>query len=359
MQNFRRLILTGALFLVVAVSATLLGAVSVSAEMPIFHVVGWGDTLFSIATRHGTTVHAIMQANNLRNPDFIFVGQRLTIPNGALPGPLRTTTYIVQQNDTLFSIATRHGTTVSALLQANGLYNYWIYVGQVLKIPGYASPAPVPQPLPQNVYHIVRSGDYLASIATRYRSTPYSIQIANKLSNPSFIWTGQKLYIPDGQPPVNQPATYSPLPPIYVPPVANPPLVVAPPVAPQPVAVQPIPVAPPVVIQPPVPAPVIPNPFSNNWEAVLITNTVGTGPCSLAAIVVGKNDWPVVVAMTDGSWISDPKYTGTKPERGPYVVEFAHACTGVWRVIPLGLNIYADVQLNGGHAEVEFHPRLN
>ena len=53
----------------------------------------------------------------------------------------------------------------------------------------------------------------------------------------------------------------------------------------------------------------------------------------------------------------DPKLTGTKPERGPYVVEFAHACTGLWRVIPLGLNIYADVTLNGGHAEVEFHPR--
>jgi hypothetical protein len=92
---------------------------------------------------------------------------------------------------------------------------------------------------------------------------------------------------------------------------------------------------------------------------VLITNTVGTGPCSLAAIVVGKTDWPVVVATPDGSWISDPKLTGTKPERGPYVVEFAHACTGVWRVIPVGLNVYADVRLNGGHAEVEFHPRAN
>jgi LysM repeat protein len=297
-----------------------------------------------------------MQANNLRNPDFIFVGQRLTIPGGALPGPLRATTYVVQQNDTLFSIATRHGTTVSALMQANGLYNYWIYVGQVLKIPGYASPAPIPQPLPQSVYHIVRSGDYLAAIATRYRSTPYSIQIANKLSNPSFIWTGQKLYIPDGQPPVNPPMASNLLPPIGVPPVINPPLVIASPVPP--VGVQPIPVAPPIVVQPP-PAPVIPNPYAHAWEAVLITNTIGTGPCSLAAIVVGKNDWPVVVATTDGAWISDPKYTGTKPERGPYVVEFAHACTGVWRVIPLGLNIYADVQLNGGHAEVEFHPRLN
>jgi LysM repeat protein len=351
MQSSRHLILTGLFFLVIVISMMIVGADTASADLPVTHVVGWGDTLFSIATSHGSTVHAIMQANNLRDPDFIFVGQRLIIPSGAMPGPLNSTMYVVQQNDTLFSIATRYGTTVSALMQANGLYNYWIYVGQVLKISAYAStdPLPVPQPLPQNVYHIVRPGDYLASIATRYKSTPYAIQITNKLPNPSFIWAGQKLYIPNGQPPVNPSTAYSLLPSIYVPPVVNPPLAIA----------SPAPALPPVIVQPAVPAPAISNGFANTWEAVLITNTVGTGPCSLAAIVVGKTDWPVVVATTDGSWISDPKYTGTKPERGPYVVEFAHACTGVWRVIPLGLNIYADVQLNGGHAEVEFHPRLN
>lgn len=345
MQNYRRLILTALFLLGVTLSITLVSAVGLSAEMPIVHVVSWGETLFSIAASHGTTVHAIMQANNLRNPDYIFVGQRLTIPSSAMPGSL-STTYVVQQNDTLFSIATRHGTTVNALMQANRLYNYWIYAGQVLQIPSYASSVPVSPPQPQGVYHIVRPGDYLTAIAARYRSSPYSIQIANKLPNPSFIWSGQKLYIPNGQPPVNPPMVYNPVSPIYVPPIINPPLAIASPV-------------PPVVVQPPPPTPVTPNLYASSWEAVLITNTVGTGPCSLAAIVVGKTDWPVVVATTDGSWISDPKYTGTKPERGPYVVEFAHACTGIWRVIPLGLNIYADVQLNGGHAEVEFHPRYN
>ncbi len=344
MQNYRQWLFVGCFFLIVALGVMGLGAPTVFADAPLYHIVGWGDTLYSIATRYGTSVHAIMQANNLRNPDFIFVGQRLVISGSATPS--HATTYVVQQNDTLFSIATRHGTSVSALMQANGLYNYWIYVGQVLKIPGYAAPAPISPPLPQQLYHIVRPGDYLAGIAARYRSTPYAIQIANKLSNPSFIWTGQKLYIPDGQPPVNPTAPYNPLPPIAIPPVINPPLVIASPV-------------PPPVVPPPPPAPVIPNPSAQIWEAVLITNTVGTGPCSLAAIVVGKTDWPVVVATTDGSWISDPKYTGTKPEHGPYVVEFAHACTGVWRVIPLGLNIYADVQLQGGHAEVEFHLRQN
>ncbi len=345
---------------VLALTLGILGlSATVAADASAIHVVSWGDTLFSIANRYGTTVHAIMQANNLRNPDYIFVGQRLVIPGSTQPMPV--TTYAVQSGDTLFSIATRHGTTVAALMQANNLQNYWIYVGQVLKIPGYgapiaSAPAPIPSTVSRGLYYIVHPGDYLTQIATRYKTTPYAIQIANKLPNASFIWSGQRLYIPGGEAPTMPPA-YAPLPSIYVPPVVNPPLVISPQLA----QVQP-PAAPP-VMPPPVPVyptPIQPTPVpppSAGWEAVLITNTVGTGPCSLAAIVVGKTDWPVVVATTDGSWISDPKFTGTKPERGPYVVEFAHACTGVWRVIPLGLNIYADVELSGGHAEVEFHPR--
>jgi len=360
MRNHYRLILATLTVLALTLGIVALTAAEVAADAPMLHVVSWGDTLFSIANRYGTTVHAVMQANNLRNPDYIFVGQRLAISGSSGAYPSSATMYVVQSGDTLFSIATRNGTTVAALMQANRLYSYWIYVGQVLKVPGYAppppapAPAPIPLPSPQGVYHIVRPGDYLAYIATRYKSSPYTIQIANKLPNPSFIWVGQRLYIPNGEAPVNGAMAYNSLPPLYMPPVVNPPLVVNPQVIQPQVMPPPVPVYPTVVSPTP---PSILNPLADTWEAVLITNTVGTGPCSLAAIVVGKTDWPVVVATTDGSWISDPKYTGTKPERGPYVVEFAHACTGVWRVIPLGLNIYADVQLNGGHAEVEFHPR--
>jgi LysM repeat protein len=358
--------------LAVMVGVVFVDVARVSADSPMYHVVGWGDTLYSIANRYSTTVNAMMQANGIRNAEVIYVGQRLLVPGDYRPGP-NGTTYVVQSGDTLFSIANRNSTTVSTLMQANDLRNYWIYIGQSLKIPGAWGPGPLPQgPLPpgqqplqplqpgqprageqHGIYHIVRGGDYLSHIATRYKSSPYAIQIANKLPNASFLWTGQRLYIPDGQQPANDaPNSFNQLPEIYEPPMSNPPLVVGPSMGGG---------YPPVVYQTPsaAAAPGIPYPYSNSWEAVLITNTVGTGPCSLAAIVVGKNDWPVVVATPDGSWISDPKLTGTKPERGPYVVEFAHACTGLWRVIPLGLNIYADVQLNGGHAEVEFHPRYN
>ncbi len=49
------------------------------------YVVQPGDTLFLIAQRFGTTVQAIMQANNITNPDIIVVGQILIIPAGTAP----------------------------------------------------------------------------------------------------------------------------------------------------------------------------------------------------------------------------------------------------------------------------------
>ena len=44
------------------------------------YVVREGDSLSSIAARFGVSVEALQQANNLSNPDSIFVGQELTIP---------------------------------------------------------------------------------------------------------------------------------------------------------------------------------------------------------------------------------------------------------------------------------------
>jgi hypothetical protein len=45
----------------------------------VYYTVVQGDTLSSIAARFGTTVHAIMQANGLTS-DIIYVGQVLLIP---------------------------------------------------------------------------------------------------------------------------------------------------------------------------------------------------------------------------------------------------------------------------------------
>lgn len=44
------------------------------------YVVQAGDSLGGIASRFGVTLDELIQANSLTNPDFLFAGQRLTIP---------------------------------------------------------------------------------------------------------------------------------------------------------------------------------------------------------------------------------------------------------------------------------------
>lgn len=46
------------------------------------YTVRSGDTLSSIAQEQGTTVEAIVEANDIDDPDVIDIGQELTIPSG-------------------------------------------------------------------------------------------------------------------------------------------------------------------------------------------------------------------------------------------------------------------------------------
>jgi LysM repeat protein len=147
---------------VLASGLMLIMVVTVSA---LTYKVRWGDTLSGIAARFNTSVEAIVQQNQIEDPNLIFAGQDLEIPAaGETPTPApppdtppsgESGSYTVKAGDTLTQIARRFGTTVSAISQANGLWNpNYISIGQVLVIPGGGgdtgdtTPPPAPPPAP-------------------------------------------------------------------------------------------------------------------------------------------------------------------------------------------------------------------
>ncbi|MGC8780894.1 MAG: LysM peptidoglycan-binding domain-containing protein [Anaerolineae bacterium] len=83
----QRLVLWPAVAILLA--AGLLLAATASAQEGIIHVVRRGDTVGNLAWQYGVSSRAIVQANHLRNPNLIYVGQRLIIPvpGGAAPTP--------------------------------------------------------------------------------------------------------------------------------------------------------------------------------------------------------------------------------------------------------------------------------
>jgi LysM repeat protein len=138
-----------------------------SGQGNVIHVVQPGENLFRISLRYNVSMASIAAANNIANYNLIFAGQQLIIPAGGGTGttptqPAPTTptapggstgSYTVVSGDTLARIAQRFGTTVQAIVTANGIANpNLIFPGQVLNIPGAtgtpggANPTPIPSP---------------------------------------------------------------------------------------------------------------------------------------------------------------------------------------------------------------------
>jgi len=108
----------------------------------VWHTVQNGETLSSIARRYGTTWQAIANANNLSNPNNIYVGQKLKIPSGSgdsSGGPTGCRyRHTVKAGEWVWQIARDYGVSPYDILAANGLTIQsanTIYAGTVLCIP--------------------------------------------------------------------------------------------------------------------------------------------------------------------------------------------------------------------------------
>ena len=192
--------------LMVILPAAALAAPAQSADTaPLAHgdwyVVQPGDTLSQIALRYGTTVSALMAANGLTNANHIYTGQKLKISGGSSGNCVAY--HKVTHGQTLSGIAAWYGISAHSLAHANNITNYnHIYSGQSLCVPGWSAPAPAPAPAPSTgVWHWVTYGDTLSNIAWRYGTTTWAIMAANNLSSANRILVGTKLWIPSGYAP--------------------------------------------------------------------------------------------------------------------------------------------------------------
>ena len=98
---------------------------------PIWYTVQKGDTLWSIARRFGTTIKQLALQNNLSDPNLIYPGEHLMIRNTD-----KDFVYRIRRGDTLWDIARRFDTTVDELAALNHIADPdRIYVGETLIIP--------------------------------------------------------------------------------------------------------------------------------------------------------------------------------------------------------------------------------
>lgn len=205
------------------------------------YTVHSGDTLLSIGLRFGIEWPVIATANGLSEYSLLQIGQVIRLPGvDSIGGPVVEDTevaasaveeeestgetfvrrYTVQKGDTLVGIAGIYGITWEELARENRLNEFSVIsVGEQLRIPGAVKraeqPAPAETPttteesttetvLAASVttaesateeYYVVKAGDTIISIATRYDMGWHELLTLNNLTENSILQLGQKVRV--------------------------------------------------------------------------------------------------------------------------------------------------------------------
>ena len=191
-----------------------------------------GDSLSVVALRHGLSATQLARMNGISPLRWLYKGQVLRVPVSSAPVQAATAAapvsqvgagsqvvegfrrYTVRPGDSLFRLARSHGISAARLMSINGLTSArWLYVGQVLLLPGAPATAPQPaQPVPallpsppeaalqpgrtQSVSHTVHAGESVSRIAGQYGVSPAAIARLNGLTIHSVLEVGQTLRVP-------------------------------------------------------------------------------------------------------------------------------------------------------------------
>lgn len=128
-----------------------------------------------------------------------------TVAPTETPTPAGPISYVVEAGDNLTSIAEKFKVEVLLIMSVNGLTSAdQIFVGQTLLIPPEGSELPTETPIPltlvpgSRIEYVVKPGDNLMLIASRFNSTAEAIAALNKMKVTDVLFVGRKLIIPVG-----------------------------------------------------------------------------------------------------------------------------------------------------------------
>lgn len=154
----------------------------------IYIKVRKGDTLNKIARDYNTTVEELVALNNIPNPNLIYINQILKIPSEVTGENNNYIEYVVRRGDTLIKLANEYSTTVATLVNLNNISNpNLIYIGQRIKVPN--------RKIQECENYTIQYGDTLTSIARKFSTTVGNIAKTNGIKNINIIYAGETIKI--------------------------------------------------------------------------------------------------------------------------------------------------------------------
>jgi polysaccharide deacetylase family sporulation protein PdaB len=163
----------------------------------IIYTVQPGDTLYSIARLYGSTIQAIVDANNILNPNLIYPGSVILIPveEEYLETPPGSLIYTVQPGDTLYIISLLFKVSIQRILELNDIPDpSLIYPGMKIILPLEAI-NPFQPIVPGIIRYTVLPGDTIYKVAARFGTTTQSIINANPGLDPQRLIPGTVITI--------------------------------------------------------------------------------------------------------------------------------------------------------------------
>lgn len=152
-----------------------------------------GDTISHIARRHKVSPTKIIKDNNLHNPNLIFPDQVLNI---TIDFRFSTTSkgsndiYTVKRGDTLTRIARIYNVTISNLVTWNNIKNpNLIYPGEKITIKSTNND--------YLIKYVITENDTIKGLTESFNVSIYELQTVNKIKDINNINVGTIIYIPE------------------------------------------------------------------------------------------------------------------------------------------------------------------